>query len=362
MTDILGVYDQMVYDDVAKKYLPATKLDMLGYNLLDANSASFEGGVGIWTGGTGTETLASVVPPSGALNGSKALSLANNAPPQAQYGTQQALTGLVPIVAGARYTLMYWMRASLVPATFRMYLQWIAADGSTIVLSEGGASPYTPDSVSAWTQYIRQSVAPAGASYVRMFTQSGLPSPMQPNFLSADDASFENTIGGWISGGNSTLLRSTAQALDGVASLAVTSVAAGDMWVSGASNSVVASKTYSVIAFVRAAGTVRQTRSFLRFWRADNSFVDAYSSFVNDSSTAWTQYNVSGTAMVDAVRVTPYVQWQSVGAAGEVHYVDQAGVFPETKTIWTPGQNGVDTHYIDQAGIYQGWQTNWTLT
>lgn len=49
------------------------------------------------------------------------------------------------------------------------------------------------------------------------------------NLFSATDASFEGSVGTWTAGSNTTIADSTAQALDGIASMSMTATAAGDM-------------------------------------------------------------------------------------------------------------------------------------
>lgn len=153
------------------------------------------------------------------------------------------------------------------------------------------------------------------------------------NALSADDSSFEGGTGTFIAGGPSTIATSTAQALYGSHSLAVTGTGTAIMWGATANNIYPAlpGQLWTAFASYRAATTSRDCWTQISF----NNSGGAQISFIwsgtqyNDLTSAWGQSWVSGVAPAG----TAYVQvLATIGrlqgtAVGEVHYLDGIGLY-----------------------------------
>lgn len=149
---------------------------------------------------------------------------------------------------------------------------------------------------------------------------------VSPNLLSANQASLETDTTGWGASTNATIARSTAQALDGVASLAVTSVAAGDMQAATVIPGVPVSpgRSYTATASYRAATAARSVQTQLFWYTAASVFL--YSDLATaaaDATTGWTANSVVATAPATAGFARVITRVLATAAAGEVHYVDR---------------------------------------
>lgn len=175
---------------------------------------------------------------------------------------------------------------------------------------------------------------------------------------------------GWDPGGSTTIARSTAQGLHGIASLSMTRTTG-----SGTGNifaftspvtrfEVTAGQTFTAMAWFRAATNARDVHVIIQWWDADANFLDSISGATAlDSSTAWTQRTVSGEAPTGAAFAVVIPQAQSV-PADETHYVDQIGLFEGTPADWSvPPSTDPDfdaqpintSSFVDEAG------RTWTL-
>lgn len=158
------------------------------------------------------------------------------------------------------------------------------------------------------------------------------------NLLTAVDASFETGIGTYI-GNNAVLSQSSAQALDGSYSLSLSAVAAStNMFASSGYYTVLPSTQYSLGAYFRSAVTSRAVLVQIAWFDSSHTTL-AYStsSTVNDTTTGWTLATVTGTSPSNAAYAAIYVIVDAVGAASEVHYVDEVGLFPGSGTVWSAG-------------------------
>ena len=158
------------------------------------------------------------------------------------------------------------------------------------------------------------------------------------NLLSANDASFEGGVGSWTARVNSTIAQSSAKALQGSYSLAVTSTAAGAFSVQAGTYPVTAGSSYSALLSSLAAAPP-EVFSLNIDWLDVNSNVLSTStgSSATDSTTAWTQVTVTGVAPTNAVSAKLWVYYGN-STASEVHYIDAAGLFEaSTPPAWSPG-------------------------
>ncbi|MEU0940292.1 hypothetical protein [Embleya sp. NPDC005971] len=113
------------------------------------------------------------------------------------------------------------------------------------------------------------------------------------NLLPVDDAGLEGSIGTWTAGSNTTVARVTSQALAGVASLRLTSTAAGAMSAATAKVAVAASTTYEAFTFganvAAASGRIISLR--VDWYTSGDVFISSSTTTTPatlPNSTAWT--------------------------------------------------------------------------
>lgn len=199
-----------------------------------------------------------------------------------------------------------------------------ALTAATVADFLGGSSPGSP----------LTEVSTAGTGYARAtlsnVTVQGVP------LLTGQNAGFEGGLGHW--GDrlvNSTVAASTAVARTGSYSMAVTATAAGNALASngnGNSNAVPVfpGTMYTCSAWLRAATQSRGVQAGINWYTSGGAYIS--SSFpgpVNDTTSGWVQSAVSAAAPATAAFANPVVQIVSA-AAGEVHYVDDATMYPGT--------------------------------
>lgn len=164
---------------------------------------------------------------------------------------------------------------------------------------------------------------------------------IRADLLSPNNSGLETDASGWVASTNCTVARSTAQALDGVASLAMTAVAAGDMTaLSSTAMRVREGVTYKVAASYRAATTARGLTANVLWFDAAGAYISTGNgALAVDATTGWATSTAAVTAPAGATyaSVQPYI---GAAAAGEVHYVDRihlwAPVFVGYVKRWPP--------------------------
>ena len=195
----------------------------------------------------------------------------------------------------------------------------------------------------------------------------------QDNLLTYNQASFENgDITGWSSspaawpGGNTSGRSATgAQALNGAYSMMLTAYASGQTGMNanttgGTGGAVVlAGATYTAMLWTRAASVARNTQVQITFYDSGGTALTSPTGTqVLNSTTGWTQAILTTVAPANAAYAAVYVLVLGV-AAGEVHYVDQAGLFQGTVSTWTrgglTGGQSVLLQYSDDSGVT--WKT-----
>ena len=160
------------------------------------------------------------------------------------------------------------------------------------------------------------------------------------NALSANQASLETNTTGWAAVTNCSISRSTSQASNGSASLAVLSGSAGDMTASTTTATkfaVTANNKFSATAEFRAGSTARACSVGI-IWlnSAGTALSTAYGTAENDSSSAWNECNVSATAPATATHAQVIVKIASAGSS-ETHYVDKIAFHAGETPVWTRG-------------------------
>ena len=164
----------------------------------------------------------------------------------------------------------------------------------------------------------------------------------QDNIVSADDASFENSVGTWVAGANTTIVQSPTFADDGSDSLKLTATALGSVTANTATGisayPVVGSTNYAATAAFRAGSTGRTFTLGINWYTAAGALISTSTGTgVADVTTGWTVATVAATAPSNAAFAGLVVTGASL-AASEVHYLDEVGLFNETTApAWTRG-------------------------
>jgi hypothetical protein len=169
------------------------------------------------------------------------------------------------------------------------------------------------------------------------------------NLLTANQASLETDTSGWVTGAFTAIARSTTQHSDGAASLQLTNNS-GTTHTSFANTTpglggvaVRGGQQLTVMARFRAGSTGRPCRVRAAFYDSAGTYIsggDLLSAEVTDNSSGFTaEVIVTGNAPTSARTMAVEVQagTSTPTANGEIHYVDQIGVFPGTVAAWSIG-------------------------
>ena len=160
------------------------------------------------------------------------------------------------------------------------------------------------------------------------------------NLLSADDASFEGSIGTVVAVNNCAVAQSTAWAVDGSHSLSLTSTAAGAM---SAQNSTTAyavepNTPYTITSAYHAAVTPESCRTDVQWLDSGGAVISTtLGTAVTDSTTGGTVSSIEATSPTNAATASLIYNVLSTAAASEVHEVDECGIAPGSLTVWTRG-------------------------
>jgi hypothetical protein len=168
------------------------------------------------------------------------------------------------------------------------------------------------------------------------------------NVLNANQASLETNADGWVALTNCSVARSTSQASNGTASLALTASAAGDMvatTTTATAFTVTANNEFSATAEFRANSTVRSTAVGIAWRDSSGSTISTvFGTAETDSASAWNQCTVTATAPVTAITALVAVKVVSAGSS-EIHYVDKIAFHAGDEPFWTRG--GFSTFSFD---------------
>lgn len=182
------------------------------------------------------------------------------------------------------------------------------------------------------------------------------------NLLTLDESSFESTLGTWGNTVNAAVARTTSQARDGIASMSMTSVSAGDMsaqTVPGTSAyPVLANKTYTALASFRSAVSARACMVIIQWYTAAGALISSsQSATVTDGTGGWVQAVITAAAPATAAFAAAKAYVVATGAANEVHYVDEVSIAPGSSTTWSVGGfTGAESVVIESSLD----QANWT--
>ena len=179
-----------------------------------------------------------------------------------------------------------------------------------------------------WTQ---SPVTAAGSYSARWHHDiTDMNSPLRYSHALSDAASydFETDIDPWYVSENCTIAASTAQAHGGTGSLAMTSVAAGEM-IASAEDVLACAPTdlITCTGWFRAGTAGRSCAPGAVFFDANYTYLTAlYPTAAADNSSGWTQVTGTVTAPAGAAWCAPTVRVSGTGAAGEVHYADDVEI------------------------------------
>jgi hypothetical protein len=160
------------------------------------------------------------------------------------------------------------------------------------------------------------------------------------NAMTENMSSLEVDTTGWVAVSNCAIARSTAQYLDGTASLRLQATAGGDMTASTTDATkfpVTASTKFSATAVFKADAVVRSTAVGLVWLSSTGSTISTvFGTSESDSTSAWNECVVTGIAPVNATHAKVIVKVISAGAS-EIHYIDKIAFHAGDSPFWTRG-------------------------
>jgi hypothetical protein len=155
-----------------------------------------------------------------------------------------------------------------------------------------------------------------------------------PNMLTDATANLEASLGAWVAASNATVTRSPAWSAQGTQSLAVTSVAAGNMTArSGSTIAAYATVTpgaaYTLIATERSAALPRTIRVNIDWLDSTGALLSTTTGAnVTSSTTVNALLQTNGTAPAGASYARAVLAVDSTAAANETHYWDMLMLAP----------------------------------
>lgn len=178
------------------------------------------------------------------------------------------------------------------------------------------------------------------------------------NLLESNTASIETDATGWAVDTNCTLARSTTDAVNGTASLQLTSAAAGAMRARTTTRyAITVGQTYTAVASFKTAVSARSVRVLIRWYTAivAGSLVSTTTgASVTDGTGGYTLASATAAAPATATHAEVVLEVLATAAASEVHRADAIDIGPGSSTVWTRGGlAGVATaliEYSDDAG------------
>lgn len=215
-----------------------------------------------------------------------------------------------------------WCVSKLSPETGKIFAA--ASGGST------GAYEATGTCTSA------SSVPTAGTTSLTLVSAQG-------NLMTTNQSSVETDLTG-ITGYNSTLSRSTAQARHGAASVMAVAGGAGDGFTAGVISAsplgdkipVTAGTTYTAVVSTRAHATPRNFIVRIAWYNNSNVKISEIGSTpVMNTTSGWTQASVTATAPAGATRAAIVASWSGY-SNGDVQYADAYGLWEGSGGTWAP--------------------------
>lgn len=187
------------------------------------------------------------------------------------------------------------------------------------------------------------------------------------NTLTANQASLEVDTTGWAAGTNCTIARSIAHAIDGTASLELSSTAGGDMTATTTTGTggeaVNAGVTYTARAQAKAGVSARSVTAGIVWYTAAGAVIStSLGAAVADSAANFdTAIDVTAAAPATAAFAAVQVKVAATGAASEEHYFDRIAFREGKSTAWKAGgtaatgaERMIAVCAIDTAGVTVG--------
>lgn len=169
------------------------------------------------------------------------------------------------------------------------------------------------------------------------------------NFLSVNQSSLETDTTGWAANANCSIIRSSAQAADGTASLRLSSTASGDMSATTPTGTlgepVTAGDQYTALASFRADALARSVRVDVRWYTSGGATISTTAgSATADTITGFTQASVTAVAPATAVFAAVIPVVVATGGVSELHYVDKVAFRRGASLVWAAGGIDDDTN------------------
>lgn len=181
------------------------------------------------------------------------------------------------------------------------------------------------------------------------------------NLLSLQQSSFERDIAiRWEVGSNCTVARSTAQAADGAASLAITSTVTGQIFAMSGGGlprpTVVAGRTYTALGSFRPAHSSANVAMDIWWYNSIGTFLGAAGTGADVAEVGGTFVQPFATAVAPPGAVSASVlAIVRNSVIGEVHYLDKASLAEGSSTTWRPGFRHAFTGYVpDFQPVWSG--------
>lgn len=243
--------------------------------------------------------------------------------------------------------------------TYRSYVIITQAPGSQT------GTGYTTFTVALDTPAQPNDSATSGTDPTTGCPRIGITVNGHDNLLSANDASFEGGIGTWVVGTNCTIAQSAAEALDGSYSLALTSVAAGNMAAQTAAGTsgyaVTPGTSYTAIGSLRSAVSPRGVQVGIVWYTSSGGQISyAYGPATGDNTAGWEEVTYTAIAPSNAAFAAVTVQVLGTGGASEVHYLDCVGLFATSvpsESQWA----GINPNLLSSGDFElgtEGWGSN----
>ncbi|MFF4403605.1 hypothetical protein [Streptomyces sp. NPDC001404] len=145
------------------------------------------------------------------------------------------------------------------------------------------------------------------------------------NFLSANVESVETDASGWLAGSNTSIAQSTAHALDGTHSLALTSTASGSTvaFVANRVGGVTASGLYACYFWMYSTIASITAWASVDWYNASNTWItNTAGPTVTLATNTWTQVGAPLVAVATATQSVPIINVTAT-AGSQVFYADE---------------------------------------
>jgi hypothetical protein len=315
-----------------------SSLEQPGPNLLTAQQASLEDGT--TTGWIANANCTISNSTAQAFVGTHSLALTATATGGMNAISTNIVAGQdgIPITGGLAYTATCSFRAASTAQTVQLQYIFIDATHTAISYPQG---PSFAESTTAWTTISFTATAPANAAYIRLYVEIAATAAVgEVHYVDNVYLGLAGTTTGWYAANNCTIANSTAQALDGTHSLAITATAAGDCYpgttpaTGVGAVAVTPGENYTMTINWRAATTSRTCRVIIQWLDSGGNGLTPYpGTNVNDTTTGWTVNTVTAVAPAGAAYAT-VLAYIYAPAAGEVHYIDSVSFGLAGTTGW----------------------------